>query len=352
MKILVIQQKMIGDVLTSSILCEAIKKKYPSAELHYLINKHTVPVVEHNPFIDKLVIFTPEIENSYIKFFKFLQQIKAEKYDTVIDVYGKISSALITAFSRAKIRIGYHKSYSSFCYTHPIKRIKKPIHQHSLAIENRMRLLAPLAIAFQPIRPKIYLTNTEIDSAKFLLQKRGINFGEPIFMVSVLGSSTEKTYPYEYLARLLDEIIIEKPTAQLLFNYIPKQEIEVKKIIQFCKAKTQKQIFFDIFGKSLREFMALTYHCSAMVGNEGGANNMAKALGIPTFSIFAPYLNKQNWFGEIENEKHRAVHLADFSNYSTKDKADAKKAPAEYYRKMKPALIIPKLQPFLRNITL
>jgi len=33
---------MIGDVLTSSVLFEAIKLKHPSAELHYLVNSHTM----------------------------------------------------------------------------------------------------------------------------------------------------------------------------------------------------------------------------------------------------------------------------------------------------------------------
>ena len=70
MKVLVIQQKMIGDVLTSSILFKAIKLEHPSAELHYLVNSHTVPVVENNPFIDKLVLFTPKI------FFLVLSTVK------------------------------------------------------------------------------------------------------------------------------------------------------------------------------------------------------------------------------------------------------------------------------------
>ena len=38
-KYLIIQQKMIGDVLTSSILCEAIKQKNPSAKVHFLVKK-------------------------------------------------------------------------------------------------------------------------------------------------------------------------------------------------------------------------------------------------------------------------------------------------------------------------
>ena len=61
MKILVIQQKMIGDVLTSSVLFEMIKKKHPNYKLHYLINNHTSAVVENNPLIDKIIFFSPKV---------------------------------------------------------------------------------------------------------------------------------------------------------------------------------------------------------------------------------------------------------------------------------------------------
>ena len=39
MKILVIQQKMIGDVLVSSLLCNNLRKAYPSAQIDYMVYK-------------------------------------------------------------------------------------------------------------------------------------------------------------------------------------------------------------------------------------------------------------------------------------------------------------------------
>jgi heptosyltransferase-2 len=51
-KILVIQQKMIGDVLVSSLICENLKRSYPNSEVHYLINRFTIPVIENNPYVD------------------------------------------------------------------------------------------------------------------------------------------------------------------------------------------------------------------------------------------------------------------------------------------------------------
>ncbi len=347
MKVLVIQQKMIGDVLTSSILFEALKDEYPNYELHYLINTHTFPVVENNPYIDKYIFFTPEIESSYLLFFSFIKEIKNNNYDAIIDVYGKISSNFMTLFSGAEIKISYYKKHTAFIYNKSIKRIKTPQHRLSLAIENRLRLLKPLGIEFKNVSPKISLKKEEIDQAKIKLESFKVNLLNPLYMISVLGSHSDKTYPIAYMAQLLDYVISEKPTAQLLFNYIPNQTHEAKKVYNLCSHKTQKQIFFDLFGRDIRDFLSLTSFCNALIGNEGGAVNMAKALNKPTFVIFNPGLNKLNWFGENETATNGAVHLSDYIEYENKDYKNAKKNPEAYYLKFKPKFIQPKLKEFL-----
>ena len=340
---------MIGDVLTSSVMFEMLKERYPNAQLHYLINSHTHPVVQHHPCIDEFVFVTPKIEHSYIAFYRFLKQIRKQQYDAVIDVYGKLSSHLITAFSGATIKIGYRKKQSRFIFTHNIQRIKTPQNQASLAIENRLRLLAPLQIDFKPLTPKIYLQPEELSTAKSLLAMHDIDPTKPLYMISVLGSNHAKTYPAAYMAQLLNAIVEVKEDAQLLFNYIPKQEKEARESYNLTKPNTQQHIFLDLFGKSLREFLALTAHCDAMIGNEGGAVNMAKALNIPTFIIFSPHLNKANWFGEVETGDHQAVHLSDFTDHSEADVIAAKASPETYYLKFKPTFIEPKIKAFVKN---
>ena len=56
MKILVIQQKMIGDVLSSSIICENIKQWNSNIKIDFIANRHTLPVIENNPYIDETQI--------------------------------------------------------------------------------------------------------------------------------------------------------------------------------------------------------------------------------------------------------------------------------------------------------
>ncbi|MCF4101336.1 glycosyltransferase family 9 protein [Gillisia sp. M10.2A] len=348
MKILVIQQKMIGDVLTSSILFEALRHQYPEAELHYLIYPHTRAVLENNPFIDKLILFKDAYKRP-INFFRFINEIKDENYNVVIDVYSKIATAVISRYSCAPLRISYNKWYTSLFYTNTFDRKFVAKTKAGQAIEKRLHLLSPLSESFPlQIKPKIYLSSTEMESAKALLLANKINKQQPLYMIAVLGSSKSKTYPPEYLAEILNLIVMET-NAQLLFNYIPSQRKDAELIFNLCNTNTQKNIFLDIFGKSLREFMALTSQCDALIGNEGGAVNMAKALNTPTFAIFSPSISKENWNTYEDGAKHISVHLKDFQPEKFQDitKKQLKQLTNAYYADFKPTMITPQLKHFL-----
>ncbi len=351
MKILIIQQKMIGDVLTSSILFEALRKKYPEAELHYLIYKNTQPVVENNPFIDTYIHYEEKDKRPF-QFIKFLKKIRTENYSVVIDVYSKIGSALISFYSGAKIRISYDKKLTRSFYTDVFGREIKAKTIAGPAIEKRLRLLSALGSGFpSEIKPKIFLTANEINSAKLLLNKAGLLTEKPLFMISVLGSSEAKTYPPKYLAVLLEQVV-EETQGQLLFNYIPSQKEQAKAVFNLCNSGTQKAIHLEIFGKSLREFMALTSQCNALIGNEGGAVNMAKALEIPCFAIFSPGVKKDNWSMYDNDSTQVSVHLQDFipEIFQNKSKKELHALNAEFYTKFKPELISAKLHQFLQRI--
>tara|TARA_B100000809_G_C15076526_1_gene508032 strand:- start:34 stop:1071 length:1038 start_codon:yes stop_codon:yes gene_type:complete len=345
---------MIGDVLTTSILFEALKAEHPDAELHYVINSHTYPVIENNPCIDKLLFVTPEMEHNKSKFLAFLNVIKKEKYDAVIDVYSKFSSNLMTKFSRAKIKISKKKWYTSHYYTHSFKDAKTPETNAGLAIENRLQLLQPLCDNIpKTLKPKVYLTPKEIEDSKQFLINSKIDLSQPLFMISVLGSSKNKTYPFKYMAKVVDKIILEQPRSQVLFNYIPKQKEDAKAILELCSTESKKHILFEVFGKSLREFLAITSHCDTVIGNEGGAINMAKALNIPTFTIFSPWILKEAWSMFDNDTTNISIHLKDVKPklYEGKSLKKMKGEVFSLYDSFPPQVIIPKLKVYLKQFS-
>ena len=333
-------------MLTSSILFEALRQKYPKAQLHYLINKSTYPVVENNPFIDDYIFFT-ENENRFLGLIKFALNIKKEHYDIVIDVYSKLSSNIITAFSGAKNRISYHKKYSTLFYTHNVKRKTKG---HQLAIVNRMQLLEVLDIDSKLLKPKIYLEEKEIETQKRYLKGHHIDLKKPLYMISVLGSGENKTYPLPYMAKVID-LVIAETQGQVLFNYMPNQKKEAQKVYDLCEEPTKKHIHLDVFGKSLRDFLAITKQCTAVIGNEGGAINMAKALDVKTFAIFSPWIKKETW-GIFEDEtKHKAVHLKDYKPglFERAEGKKLKKDTKQLYEVFEPNLVLAQLKSYLKN---
>lgn len=347
MKVLIIQQKMIGDVLTSSILFKAIKDIHPTAELHYLINTHTFSVVENNPYIDNIIFFTKESESSKTALFRFAKTLRKENFDVVIDVYSKLSSNIITLFSGAKTKISYYKFYTASFYNHNIHRKLTASSKDGLAIEHRLQLLEPLGIYKTTAKPKVFLSKEEIKKSKSFLENNGINLSQPLYMMSVLGSSKNKTYPFKYMAEVIDTVI-ENTKGQILFNYIPSQISEAKAIYNLCKPENKTHIFFDVFGKNLRDFLAITYHCEALIGNEGGAINMAKALDIKTFAIFSPWIDTATW-GTFEDSFRVNVHLKNYQPelYAKKEEKDMKKDALKLYLDFKPDFFIDKLRNFL-----
>ena len=317
MKILVIQQKMIGDVLTSSIIFEALRKEFPAAELHYLIYPNTRAVVENNPFIDKIVEFDPRFNFNIIGFLKFLNEIKSHSYDVVIDPYSKISTGIMAIYSGATTRVSFHKEYTKQFYSHTYRYKTKPDTNAGLAIENRMLLLQALNANFPNIaRPVIYIAKEEKLDARKKFLAAGLNPRLPIVMCGILGSSRTKSYPAPFMAKVLDEIVEQVENVQLLFNYIPSQEPEAEKILQLCSEATRKRFFAGLYEKSLRGFIKNCSLCDLYIGNEGGAANIAKALSIPTLSIYSPFIKKTVWATFEDGERNISIHPGDFSQHA------------------------------------
>lgn len=348
MKILVIQQKMIGDVLTSSILFEALRTEYPKAQLHYLVFSHTLPVLENNPFIDKVISYN-KIKKSTFENLLFFKKIRGERYDIVIDAYANLGSAVLSRYSGAKFRVSFDKWYTNLLNTHSFSRSIVPKTNAGQAIEKRLRLLTPIMNKVPAdVKPKIFLTPNELKLAKEKLITAGIVENKMLLMISVLGSSASKTYTLEYLAEILD-LLVSTKGAQLLFNYIPNQKEDALKVYSLCNTQTQNSIFLNVCGKDLRGFLALTSHCDALIGNEGGAVNMAKALNIPTFSIYSPGLPKENWNMYENGTTNVSVHLKDYHPelFEGQSNKSIRKNSQELYRKFKPSYFQEKLLNFV-----
>jgi heptosyltransferase-2 len=151
------------------------------------------------------------------------------------------------------------------------------------------------------------------------------------------------------MSKIIDDIA-KSHDVNLLFNYIPNQIELAKTILNLCNKETQSKIYFNVLGANLREFIAIMNACDLIIGNDGGAINIAKALNKPSFIIFSPWIDKKGWATFEDGVKHVSVHLKDFKSeyYGNKTAKEMKKQALDLYEKFTPNLIIPQLENFLK----
>jgi len=101
-KILIIQNKRIGDVLIASVIANNFKRKYPDSEVHFMAYDFTLGVIQHNPNIDKIISINEKELKKLPNLMKLIRQVRKENYDIIFDPDSKKQSRLICKFSGAK----------------------------------------------------------------------------------------------------------------------------------------------------------------------------------------------------------------------------------------------------------
>lgn len=311
-RILVIQHKMIGDVLITSLLCENLKKSYPEATIDYLVNSNTLPVLENNPYIDNLIVFNEKEQKGFLNLIKFSESVSKNNYDVIVDAYSKLQSWVNVFMNKAPVKISYKKPGREFIYTNNIEKHEEAKSHLGLSIEHRLALLQPFGIT-NPIatEPKLYLKEQEIEIAKQTFKNHNVDSSRKTVMISLLGSDETKTYPLDQMAKMVNHIG-ENYNVNILFNYFPSQKEQALVVYNQLNDLTKSKVYFDLLGDDLRSFIAIANECDIIVGNDGGAINMTKAVGKKSFIIFSPWIDKNVWATFEDGINHVSVHLKDY----------------------------------------
>ena len=87
-KILLIRFSSIGDIVLTTPVIRCLKLQLKGAEVHYLTKKAFSPVLEANPYIDKIHKIEKKLE-------EVIPDLKSENFDYIIDLHHNLRSNLI-----------------------------------------------------------------------------------------------------------------------------------------------------------------------------------------------------------------------------------------------------------------
>jgi ADP-heptose:LPS heptosyltransferase len=150
-KILVIQTASIGDVILATPVIEKLHLFFPDARIDLLVKKGNEALFTGHPFLNNVITWNKS--NRKIRnFLWILFDIRKNHYDAVINIQRFALTGFLTAFSGAKIRIGFSKNPFSRFFT---SRIKHEIRENKHEVERNLRLIKNLTDSSKT-GPKLY----------------------------------------------------------------------------------------------------------------------------------------------------------------------------------------------------
>jgi heptosyltransferase II len=161
MQILVIQTAFIGDVILATALVEQLHRAFPGAHLDFLLRKGNEQLLENHPLIRKTWVWDKK-NGKYPALWGIWRQVRAQRYDKVINCQRFGASGFLTAFSGAKERVGFDKNPFSLLFSHRIPhRIGEGKSRFGLPYwheVDRNLSLVDYCTDGAPTRPKLYPT--------------------------------------------------------------------------------------------------------------------------------------------------------------------------------------------------
>lgn len=281
-KILIIQYQPFGDVFLNTGYLPALRRKFPSAQIDFLVRKPYHTVLLKNPNINNLITFQNGEGFSYLlKRLQLVKKIRSLKYNLIIDQIRNAGSAQITLFSGAEYKLGFdHQRWSSI---YNLKAKRKEIRYYSAM---KFDLLEPLGIIEEPHSLFLHIENNSIKYIDDWLEENNL-LKQKIVCLSPGSPVKPKQWPAKSFALVADRIVDEVGLNVILL-WGPREKTDAEEVQRLMKKKA-------ILAPSttFNQVAAMLKKGSLLICNDGGINHLAVATETPTIAIFGKHKPKR-----------------------------------------------------------
>lgn len=294
----------------SAILVDpAMRKlqKEAGARLHFAIfkkNKPSLDLLKTVPDENIYTIREDNLLNFVLDTFKFLWWTRKRKIDAVIDLelFSRFT-ALLTGFSGAPHKVGFHAYYNEGLYRGGFLSHKVAYNPHIHIAKNFIALVNALLSAHKEIPySKTRVADEEITIAKAVFsaddKKKIIDIVKSCFekydaskykIILMNPNASElliqRRWPQEHFTQLIKMILDKSPRALVLITGDPREREEAQKL----KEMIGDERCVNFAGKVTFAQLPVLYSVSEiMVTNDSGPPHFAAITEMPTYVIFGP----------------------------------------------------------------
>ncbi len=283
MKILVRATNWIGDAIMSIPALQAIRQRWPEAEITILARPWVAAMYGGQDFADRVIALTARSGNP-IGIERAAESLREEKFDCAVLLQNAFSAAWLVWRAKIPQRIGYARNGRSILLTKAIA-VPKPgeIAAHEayyyLVLLQRAGWLESIP-KFEEI--SLRLSTEASQAAETRLRDAGLLAGKKRVAVApgaAYGSA--KCWPAERFAAVADGLVDDFGADVVLFG--SNSEIDICRQI----TKSMRHRAVSLAGQtSMSELPALFARCHLFVGNDSGAMHVAAAVGVPVVAVF------------------------------------------------------------------
>lgn len=271
MKILCIQLKQLGDVLTTTPAVRALARRYPGCEIDFITQRPADTVYAHSPHVREVIT----VRWRAAELFPVLRRIYARRYDLLVDFSGSSKTAIFAFATRIPRRLGL-ASGKSWCFTDAVE-VPAEI---TYAAARRLEILRPLGIDDDDPALEFFTGDAETALFDARAAELGIAPG-PLVAVSPVSKRAYKVWPAERFAILCDRLV-EQYGAQIFFLIGPGES----RYAEAVQNHMRQQALPVVDSLNLYEAACLLDRAVCYLGNDNGLMHLSIARGRPTIGVF------------------------------------------------------------------
>lgn len=299
--ILLIKMSSLGDIVHTLPFVAVLRKRFPHARITWLVHPQFAAFVPGAPLVDEILYFDKakfrkmgwKARWSYFK--EMRSQLRARKFDLVIDLQGLFKSAVLAAISGCSNRIGYCEMREGSGLVskaiigphadgHVIERYLDVARYLGATVDTIDFPLPDLTEYWYSVRKKLLAQFREREPEKQRISGKDgqPDTAVPSYVVFSPGVRfPTKLWPAENYAVLAGKMLAEGK--QVVIAGSPEDAALGRKIKELNPAVT------DLTGQtSLLELAALLQHCSLSVSGDTGPLFIATALKKPLIALYGP----------------------------------------------------------------
>ena len=111
-RILLIKLSAVGDVVHTIPVLNKLRRRYPNAQLDWLVTPAIAELLQHHPAISNVIPFTRKGQGlsaiaALTDYARLAAKLRAVRYDLVVDMHGQIRTALLARATGAPARVGF-----------------------------------------------------------------------------------------------------------------------------------------------------------------------------------------------------------------------------------------------------